>query len=129
MAEFRADFLIRLCKIDVEVGEQIAEEAENMEPEAIKRLKQEYSAFFQQCFTKGVSMKVASFIESEWAKWEVKSEMLPAKLITDLDKHLGIFEVGSTKNEVEINRVLVDVANNNLYQNDRDVQQRLENEL
>lgn len=55
--------------------------------------------------------------------------MLPARLIKDLDKHLGIFDVGSSKNEVDINKVLVDVANNNLYQNDRDIQQRLENEV
>ena len=55
--------------------------------------------------------------------------MLPAKLISDLDRHLGVSDVGSNEKEVKINRVLVEIAQNSLYQNDRDIKQRLDNEV
>ena len=51
--------------------------------------------------------------------------MLPADFVAKLDKHLGVAEVGSNANEVEVNKTLVEVAQMSLYQNDRDVQQRL----
>ena len=68
-------------------------------------------------------------MESEWAAWEIKGEMLPAKLISDLDRHLGVSDVGSNEKEVKINKILVEIAQNSLYQNDRDIKQRLDNEV
>ena len=59
----------------------------------------------------------------------MKGEMLPADFVAKLDKHLGVAEVGSNAYEVEVNKTLVEVAQMSLYQNDRDVQQRLENEV
>ena len=53
--------------------------------------------------------------------------MLPKSLVTALEKKLGINEVGGSPFEVEVNKTLLELANNNLYQNDRDVQQRLDN--
>lgn len=53
--------------------------------------------------------------------------MLPKDLVVEIDNKLGIHEVGSSDFEVQVNRTLVEVANNSLYQNDREIQQRLEN--
>ena len=60
-------------------------------------------------------MKVASFVESEWSKWENKSDMLPKSLIVALEKQLRAVEMGGSSNEVEVNRALVEIAQNNLY--------------
>ena len=55
--------------------------------------------------------------------------MLPSNLVTAIDKKLGVYDVGSNDHEVQINKTLVEVAQNSLYQNDREVQQRLDNEV
>lgn len=54
--------------------------------------------------------------------------MLPQSLITRLEKLLGS-DVGRNNNEVDTNKALIEIAQTNLYQNDLEIQQRLDNEI
>lgn len=67
--EFRGEFLTRLCRLNDEDAETIAEEVENDSPEAIQRLKKEYICFFSQCLDENANKKISSFVESEWSRW------------------------------------------------------------
>jgi hypothetical protein len=128
LKEFRLEFLVRFCSCKEEDVEELLEEIDSDSPEGLIRLKSIYLAFFEKCLTPGILKKVASYVESEWSRWENKTEMLPPQFITRLDKHFGL-DVGSNASEVEINRVLIETAQNSLYQNDRDAQQSLDNEV
>ena len=54
--------------------------------------------------------------------------MLPLDLLQSLERRLGA-EVGRNKNQIEINNLLVTIAQENSYQNAIDTQQRLQNEI
>ena len=90
--------MIRLCDIDEDEVQTILEDLENQSPDATLKLKNVYADFFRKCLAPDINMKVASFIESEWATRENKAEMLPPDLAAELDKQLGLTEVGSTTN-------------------------------
>jgi len=54
--------------------------------------------------------------------------MLSPKLMKDLEKFLGV-NIGSNNDEIEINKILVQIAQQNDYSNDKEIQQRLEDEI
>ena len=96
--------------------------------ENMQQLKAEYAKFFQKFFEENIDLKTAMFVESEWARWENKAKMLPKEVTGRLDAMFKN-EAGRSQSELEFNKVLIEIAQNNLYQNDIEVQQRLENEV
>jgi len=109
-----------------EEAEALVEEIESGSIESLHQLKIIYKSFFEIFLSPNIIVKIASFVESVWSKWENKADMLPTSLTVQIDKRLGVNEVGSTENEVQINKTLIEVAQNSLYHNDRDIQQRLD---
>lgn len=72
--------------------------------------------------------KILGFIEDLFSQREIKNQMLSPKLMKDLEKFLGV-NIGSNNDQIEINKILVQIAQQNDYSNDKEIQQRLEDEI
>lgn len=102
-----------------------AEMLEDFSSENLKQLKKYYEDFFRKAIDYTDGMKAVNFIEDNFSRFENKSEMLSPQLIKDLDKKLGT-KVGDSNEEMAINDYLFDVAVQNAYGSDPEVQQRLD---
>lgn len=95
----------------------------------IQQLRKQYQSFFRRCLGETVPVKVISFIEDIFSQMEAKSDILSPGLLHQLEKYLSVTEVGENEIEMQINRALVEVAQENAYVNDQQAQQRLEDEV
>lgn len=98
---------------------------EDFSSENLKQLKKYYEDFFRKAIDYTDGIKAVNFIEDNFSRFENKSEMLSLQLIKDLDKKLGT-KVGDSNQEMGINEYLFDVAVQNAYGSDPEVQQRLD---
>jgi uncharacterized protein YaaW (UPF0174 family) len=81
-------------------------------------MKKHYEGFFTRCLDEGVNPKIINFIEDSFSQFENKSEMLPQMLLKELEKKLGVI-IGSDDKQIQINQDLVNIAQNNAFNNDQ----------